>query len=343
MPEIDTRPIVPILPEPYAERSSAPVACDGWPMDPAAAQARQAAAGSVVRTAVALDDNVAFEMALVPAGAFVMGNTSGESGGEFDEQPAARVEIERPFWMGVCEVTNAQFALFDPAHDSRVETKNAYQFGVHGYPMNRPEQPVVRVTWQKAMGYCRWLSDRTGRRFSLPTEAQWEYAARAGSATPLFFGDLDTDFSPFANMADAKMTEFASDPYTVDSPLVDPPKYDDWIPKDPRFNDGALLSTAPGSYRPNAWGLCDMHGNVSEWTRTTYAAYPYLADDGREDVGSSGRKVVRGGSWRDRPKRCTSSFRLSYQPYQRVYNVGFRIVCEEEETAPAVAAKTASR
>ena len=209
-----------------------------------------------------------------------------------------------------------------------MESKNTYQFGIHGYPVNRPEQPVVRVTWNEATAYCQWLSKKTGRKFSLPSEAQWEYACRAGTSTPMFYGQTSTDFSHFANMADAKLTEFASNPYTVDSPLKNPTKYDDWIPKDSRFNDGALLSVQPGKYRANSWGLFDMHGNVSEWTRTTYQSYPYDSADGRDELSTTGRKAVRGGSWRDRPQRCTSSFRLSYQPYQRVYNVGFRVVCD---------------
>ncbi len=93
-------------------------------------------------------------------------------------------------------------------------------------------------------------------------------------------------------------------------------------------NDGALVAVAPGKYRPNPWGLFDMHGNVAEWTRTSYRPYPYVADDGRDDPQTAGRKVARGGSWFDRPRRSTSSYRLSYQPYQRVFNVGFRVVCE---------------
>ena len=219
--------------------------------------------------------------------------------------------------------------------NSTKKTKNAYQFGIHGYPMNRPEQPVVRVSWRRAMAFCRWLSAKTGGEFSLLTEAQWEYAARAGTATLTFDGDLDSDFSEFANVADAKMTEFASNPYTVDQPLKNPPKYDDWIPKETRFHDGALLSIAPGGYQPNPWGLQDVHGNVAEWTRTTYRPYPYDPADGRDEINTPGRKVVRGGSWRDRPKRCTSSFRLSYQPYQKVYNVGFRVMCEAKPDAVA--------
>jgi formylglycine-generating enzyme required for sulfatase activity len=181
------------------------------------------------------------------------------------------------------------------------------------------------------MAFCRWLGARTGGRFTLPTEAQWEWACRAGAATPFSFGPAGTDFSQHANFADAKLREFASDPYTVDKPLPDATAYDDWIPKDARSNDGALLAVAPGGYAPNAWGLHDLHGNVAEWTRSCDAPYPW-ADDGRNDANRAGRRVVRGGSWRDVPARGTASFRLSYEPWQRVYNVGFRVVCEGEWT-----------
>ncbi len=323
VPQVNRSPGEPVMPEPLAAKPQA-VECPNWPFDDGEARRRQAAAGLPIRQSVDLGEGVTLELALVPAGEFVIGSVTGE----VDERPRVRVRIERPFWMGTFEVTNRQFTRFDPAHDSRVETKNAYQFGVHGYPMNRPQQPVVRVPWKSAMAFCRWLSEKTGRRFSLPTEAQWEYACRAGTPGPFFYGDLAADFSRFANLADAKLTEFASDPYTVDTPLQDPSKYDDWTPKDTRFNDGSVIPVTPGKYLPNAWGLCDMHGNVSEWTRTTYKPYPYNPDDGRDASTPTGRKVVRGGSWRDRPPRCTSSFRLSYLPYQRVYNVGFRVICE---------------
>jgi formylglycine-generating enzyme required for sulfatase activity len=230
--------------------------------------------------------------------------------------------------MARAEITNQLYAQFDPAHDSRVEDKNTYQFGIHGYPANTPAQPVVRVSWNEAMAFCQWLSKKTGERFSLPTEAQWEYACRAGTATAFWFGDLNANFAKFANLADAKLSEFASNPYTVDQPLKNPTKYDDWIPKDARFNDGALLTVAPGRYEPNPWGLLDMHGNAAEWTRSVYRPYPCESADGRDEPDAAGRKVVRGGSWRDEPKRGTSSFRLGYPPYQHVYNVTFRVICE---------------
>jgi len=325
----------------------------GWPFDAAEAARRQTTAGPQTSRRIGLAEGVAMDLVLIPAGEFVMGNAAGKA----DERPPRRVAAQEPFWMGTCEVTNRQFALFDPTHDSRVESKNTYQFGIHGYPTNRPEQPVVRVSWLEAMAFCRWLSERTGEQFSLPTEVQWEYACRAGTDSPWFFGDRESDFSRFANLADAKMTEFASDPYTVDVPLKNPSKYDDWIPRDARFNDGALLSAAPGSYQPNAWGLFDMHGNVAEWTRSDWRPYPAAAERAARDEGlvASGEwrvtiensppstlnpqpstsKVVRGGSWRDRPVRATSSYRLSYPLYQRVYNVGFRVVCKDNSNAVA--------
>jgi len=282
---------------------------------------------------VDLGRGVKLSLALIPPGEFVLGSVRGEC----DELPPTRVRIDEPFWTGTGEITNRQYALFDASHDSRVELRHAMQFGVRGWPLNGPRQPVVRVSWHQAMAFCRWLSRTTGRRFTLPTEAQWEYACRAGSDTAFSFGDLRADFSKFANMADVRLRDAVAHPYhKAVVPLANPTRYDDWIPRDNRFNDGELVSAPVRRYAPNAWGLFDMHGNVAEWTRTTRRSYPYRASDGRDDGETRGEKSVRGGSWRDRPKRCRSAFRLAYRPYQRVYNVGFRVVC-------AVGAGVASR
>jgi formylglycine-generating enzyme required for sulfatase activity len=288
--------------------------------------ARQAAAGPVVRRRIALGNGVSMDLVLIPPGEFVMGDPHGAP----DERPVARVQIDQPFWMGVCEVTNRQYACFDPSHDSRFESKNGYQFGVTGFDVNHPDQPVVRVSWLRAVAFCEWLSRRAGMRFTLPTEAQWEYACRAGTATPLWFGDLAADFSPYANVADMKLQQFASDPYSIDQPLPQYTKYDDWIPRDTRFNDGGLVTVNVGRYQPNAWGLHDVHGNVAEWTASAYAPYPYDSSDGREDATSQGLKVVRGGSWRDRPPHCRSAVRWRYPVWQSIYNVGFRVVAAGE-------------
>ena len=318
-------PVVEPLP-PSPPEESGPVALPrvpDWPFDAAEARRRQRATGLPELRTVELSDGMRLRLARIPAGDFLMGDSAGYR----DERPVARVRIDSPFWMGVCEITNEQYACFDPTHDSRVESRNAYQFGIHGFSVNEPRQPVVRVSWQRAVAFCRWLAEETGEPFTLPTEAQWEYACRAGTDSPFSYGDFDERFSLHANLADVKLREFFADPYKLYELPTRITKYDDWIPRDTRFDDGGLVTVAVGSYRPNAWHLHDMHGNVAEWTRTTYQPYPYDASDGREGDSPRGEKVVRGGSWRDRPKHCRSTFRRQYPSWQGVYNVGFRVVC----------------
>jgi len=315
--EADRGPVEPIVPKAVENSRVPPLSLAGWPFDADKARRLQRSAGPVTRS-VDLGDGVKIELVRIPAGSFVMGEPEGQA----DEQPVAAVAIDRPFWMARCEVTNRQFARFDPKHESRYEHRGSWIFAAEylGYPLDGPNQPVVRVSWHQAMAFCRWLSDQTGLTFSLPTEAQWEYACRAGTRTPLSYGDLDTDFSPWANLADVTIRELAYKSWS--------PRTPDLVPRDARFNDRSLVSADVGSYRPNAWGLVDMHGNVAEWTRTADRAYPYREDDGRSAPDAAGPKVVRGGSWRDRPARCRSAFRLSYPPYYRVFNVGFRVICE---------------
>ncbi len=261
---------------------------------------------------VELGSGVTLELVRIEPGQF----TQGADAGYPNERPAHVHTIASPFLMGRFEITNQQYACFDPAHDSGLETGEAYQFGddERGFPLNRPEQPVVRVSWHRALAFCEWLSSTTGRRFSLPTEAQWEYACRAGSATPLWYGGLDDDFSRAANLSDA--THYSV--YYPHSPNALPP----WRPADTRFNDGWRVSAPVGTFDPNPWGLHDMHGNVAEWTLSDYHPYPDAAGQ------PSDRKVVRGGSWMDRPRRARSAFRLHYEASQRVHDTGFRVVCE---------------
>ncbi len=326
---LDVKPerVEPLMPEPLPQGGGGgdePIDVAGWPFDAGEAARRQGGAGLPVERTVDLGDGVALKLVLIPAGEFVMGDPSGET----DQRPVTAVRIERPFWMGATEITNRQYARFDSVHDSRFESKNGYQFGVTGFEVNRPEQPVVRVSWRRAMSFCAWMSERLGEPCMLPTEAQWEYACRSGSDAAFSFGERDADFSPFANVADVKLQQFASDPHSVYHPLEVFTRYDDWIPRDGRFDDRGLVTTEVGEYRPNAWGLFDMHGNASEWTRSEYRRYPYDGRDGREELGGEGRRSVRGGSWRDRPKNCGAAFRANYRPWQGVYNVGFRVVCE---------------
>ncbi len=300
-----------------------PMQIAGWPLSTAEASRKQTNAAPQTRRSVDLGNGVKLDLTLIPSGEFVMGSLNGFP----DESPQTRASVGA-FWMGRLEITNRQYAQFDSSHDSRNEVRHAMQFGVQGWPLNQPEQPAVRVSWRRAVAFCDWLSERTGAKFTLPTEAQWEYACRAGTATPLHFGDLGGDFSAFANLADQKLKDAVSHPYKKENaPLGNPSKYDDWIPRSTRFNDGQLVSAIGGGFRPNAWGLYDMHGNVWEWTASAARPYPY-AEDGRNTVNETEQRIVRGGSWRDRPHRARSSMRLSYRPYQRVYNVGFRVVSQ---------------
>jgi formylglycine-generating enzyme required for sulfatase activity len=198
----------------------------------------------------------------------------GDTAGFPDENPPCRVTIERPFWISKTVITNAHYKLFDPKHDSRYLDRGGKDQSNRGHPLNRPEQPVVRVSWKQAMAFSQWLSQQTGRQYSLPTEAQWEFACRAGA-------------------------------------------------------------TAYKDTKGAAWGISDML-RMSEWTRTTYRPYPYISTDGRNDGKQKGRKVIRGAKAIGVPGARRDTFRLSYHWWQGVWNVGFRIICEDDDPAAAV-------
>jgi len=234
--------------------------------------------------------------------------------------------------MAEAEVTNAQMRQFDATHESRSEDRQGYQFGMACYDVDGDDLPAVRLSWDQAMAFCKWLSEKSGKKVRLPSEIQWEWACRAGQGTPYSFGSHGTDFSPYANLADKKLEDYVDDTakgkfrYFGSKILTNPNRYEAYTPYVKDVDDGAFLAIAPKNYQRNSWGLYDMHGNVAEWTRSTYQPYPLKADqEGSDNVA----RVVRGGSWRDRPYRATSSFRVSYPPFQKVYNVGFRVVVEE--------------
>ncbi len=308
----ETTPVEFVRPAPPPERKAQEVACRDWPFDSGEARKRQQTAGMEPELSVEITPGVELDMVLVPAGEFVMGQADGPP----DEYPPSVVKIEKPFYMGRFEVTNEQFAAFDPAHDSAYISVFNKDIASRGEPANRPDQPVIRINWQQANAFCAWLSHKTGKRFNLPTEAQWEYACRAGAATPMHWGACDADFGRLANLADSNLVALCR---------RNSPK---WIPSIAQVNDGATVTQSVGKYEPNAWGLHDMHGNVSEWTRTACRPYPYDARDGRESPDASGTKAVRGGSFYDRPHRAAASFRRHYQPWQRVFHVGIRVVME---------------
>lgn len=237
-------------------------------------------------------------------------------GGKLNGRPVA------PFWIGRCEVTNGQFRRFSPNHDSRHESRHGYQFGRLGYEMNGAQQPAVRVSWNDAQAFTRWLADRHGVAAALPDAIQWEWACRAGGQLDFPFGPKDADYSPHANLGDRRLKEFAActarGNYTLAEPIENPSRYDDWIPRDDRFDDGSLVTSDAGRYQPNAFGLHDMIGNAWEWTSETT---------------SRGERIARGGSWYERPDKATLAARAAYQPFQRVFDVGFRVVFSEDPVA----------
>ncbi len=319
VPAIRRAPVEPVLPD-AAPRPPVAVAVPGWPCDTDEARRRQLATGPWQKS-IELGPGTSLSLVRIPAGPFALGSNEGEA----DEYPPSRVEIRDDFWMSTCEITNEQFRQFAPDHFSGYFMKRSFGNDGPGIDMDGPRQPVVRVSWQQAMAFCDWLSQRSGLRFTLPSEAQWEYACRAGTSSPLNYGDVDADFTRHANVADAGLPRI----YSVTGGVV---VLQD-IPADTRFDDGELVTAHVGSYEPNAWGLYDMHGNAAEWTRSKYRPYP-VVEDARDADRNDESRVVRGGSFHDRPHRCRSSFRLSYPAWQRVHNVGFRVVCE-----PAVVAR----
>lgn len=333
IPEV-ARPPVTYLPPPPMPTKPARPAVPGWPMAFAEAKSLQAAAGGTTNLTVSLGQGMNLTLRRIPAGRYAMGDVDGDA----NEFPMGIVEVAEPFWIGATEISLEQYQRFDPNH------RNGY-YDMHykdqvkpGYLMDASKLPVIRVSWNQAMAFCQWLSALTGRAVTLPTEAQWEWACRAGTDSPAFYGNLDADFSKHANLADASISRLAVsgvDP----QPISNPDRFWDFVPKDARFNDGVLHLAECGHYQPNAWGLQDMIGNVAEWTLDDYRPYPYVAAEGRGEASAGTRKVVRGGSWAERPRESRAASRLDYPAWQRVYNVGFRVVLLDRPAGTRTAAR----
>jgi formylglycine-generating enzyme required for sulfatase activity len=237
---------------------------------------------------------VAFAMVPIPAGTFVMGSPPDEPGRDEDEGPQVRVSVEA-FWMGACEVTWAEYERW--ANDSE-RPQSKVPDGIArptppyldmSFGMGRDGYPAICVSHSAAREYCRWLTDETGRFHRLPTEAEWEYACRAGSTAAWSFGGDAERLPEFA--------WFETNSRRVLEPGADPlPAYQ-----------------KVGTKAANAWGLFDMHGNVAEWVADRYVADAYEPAHGGSPRKSpffeplpDGRgrpmrfpHVVRGGSWRD--------------------------------------------
>lgn len=234
-------------------------------------------------------------MVEVPAGRFYMGAEGVTADYNADEGPIHRVEITRPFLMSAFEVTNAEYELFDPSHR---DLRGRYGFS------KEDDEAVVFVNWDDAMAYCRWLSEQDGKTYRLPTEAEWEYACRAGSMSAYSWGGVFRDDMSKNNVPGAE-----------EKMLFEP------------------LSLASLNKRPNAFGLYDMHGNVEEWCLDWYG--PYLSERQTDPVGPSDGdfRVTRGGSHTTSPTYLRSTNRSAMPQEDRSFAVGFRIVQAEYPSA----------
>ncbi len=310
------------MPKPVAAVKEKSVKAKGWPFDAATAKAMQDATGQTSME-IEVGDGVKIKFVRIPAGEFVMGSYRGVA----NNAPTSKVKIDKPFWMAEVEITNEQFGVLCPEHDSRY-VDQLWKDHVHdGYPANLPEQPVIRVSYLQAVEYCEMLSDKTGMNVTLPTEAQWEWACRAGSESDFWFGNLNSDFGKMENLADKTCLLMAvagvdPKPMALNNPFY---KYFSYLPKDETVDDGAMNQVDSKNYMANPFGLYSMHGNIAEWTRSDFVSYPYTT----KSKESSEHKVVRGGSYIERAKFSTAYNRKAFYPHQRVFNVGFRVIIED--------------
>jgi len=255
------------------------------------------------RDAVSLERECAAPlMAIVPAGCFKMGSPPKESGRYERESPQHKVCIAARFAMGVYPVTFEEYDCF--ADNTRRRRPRDEGWG-------RGNRPVINVSWNDAQAYCVWLSEQTGQRYRLPSEAEWEYACRAGTDTPFHFGvGLTTKQANF----DGRDTDNGSDN---------------------RRYRGKTLPV--GSLIPNAFDLYDMHGNVWEWCQDgwhdDYMGAPSDGSSWEERSRLSwifgscvlGARVLRGGSWEDSAWNCRAAARSFDDPDLRYHNIGFRV------------------
>ena len=275
-------------------------------------------------------DGLELTMLKIPAGSFLMGSPEGEHGRIDAEGPQHRVEIGE-FLMGQTPITQAQWRVVagwqppdgeswgrelkpNPSYFQVGDEQKGGNARLLAGELNTDQRPVEQVGWEDAIEFCNRLSQLTGQNYGLPSEAQWEYACRAGSATPFHFGET---ISP----------ELAN--YDGTSTYGDGPK-----------GKYRKQTTPVGMFPANAWGLKDMHGNVWEWCldqwHPSYEGAPMDgsawvdADIKRADVNKDDRfisRLLRGGSWLNSPRNCRSAYRFHRQPGEVHSYVGLRVVC----------------
>ena len=268
-------------------------------------------------------NSIGMRLVLIPPGEFMMGSPESERGHRDNEGPQHRVRITRPFYLGVHEVTVGQFAQFVADTGAQVygrgdigwnEATRAftqdrkYSWQNPGFAQDA-DHPVVMASWNDAMDFCRWLSEKEGQDYRLPTEAEWEYACRAGTTTRFHHGDDPEGLARVGNIADETLAE-----------------------KFPRSSiaarDGYAYTAPVGTFEANAFGLYDMHGNVREWCMDWFRE-DYYAKSPLEDPpgpGAASYCVKRGGSWSCHDWNCRSAYRFMGLPTVGECQTGFRVV-----------------
>lgn len=247
-----------------------------------------------------LGNRVYLDLVQIPEGTFRMGSPKSEAGRYDDEEPQHEVRISG-FWMGKYPVTQAQWRVVAilPKVERDLDTDPSNFKG--------NSRPVEQVSWEDVMEFCQRLSQHIGREYRLPSEAEWEYACRAGTATPFHFGETIT-------------TDLAN--YDGDHTYGDAPK-------------GLYReqTTEVGNFPANGFGLYDMHGNVWEWCADDWHEnYEGAPTDGSACLSSDEDKLSRGGSWYGGPRFCRSSSRYYHSPASDDLDIGFRIVCSAPRT-----------
>ncbi|MEH2305237.1 caspase, EACC1-associated type [Nostoc sp.] len=235
-----------------------------------------------------LGNGITLEMVEIPAGSFKMGSPPNENGRAENENPQHVVNVPT-FSIGKFEVTQEQYQQI-------MGSSNPSKF-------KGEKHPVEQVSWNDAVEFCNKLSQKTGRKYRLPSEAEWEYACRAGTTTPFHFGETIT-------------TELAN--YNGSSTYASEPK-----------GKYRQQTTEVGSFPPNVFGLYDMHGNVWEWSQDTWHdSYKGAPSDASAWINNDNQsQALRGGSWLGNPENCRSAFRNLYIRDYLYYDVGFRVVC----------------
>ncbi len=257
-------------------------------------------------------NSIGIKLVLIPKGTFMMGSPKTEEGRVQDETQH-QVTISKDYYLGVTEVTQGQYEKVMGTNPSNFQGKK-----IEGSSSNHP---VDKVSWEDAVEFCKKLSELpeekgAGRGYRLPTEAEWEYACRAGSKTAYSFGDNSRDlgnYAWFGNNSGSKELDSAAI-------LKDTPQ---------RYMDtlvSARCATHPvGEKKANAWGLYDMHGNVWEWCSDWYGEYPKGAVSDPVGPIQGSRRVDRGGSWLLEAARCRLAIRFRRLPSVREYDLGFRV------------------